>query len=120
MTKIDSMASELNKLLQEYAKETSETTKDCVNTVAKKTLSKVRNTSPKKTGKYKKSWRKTVVTENANALVVSIHNEKYSLVHLLEKGHQKRGGGRVAAIPHVAPAEQGAIEMLEKEIRSKI
>lgn len=41
--------------------------------------------------------------ENSTSLVIAIHDTKYSLVHLLEKGHQKRGGGRVAAIKHVEP-----------------
>lgn len=83
-------------------------------------MTKLKQNSPVRTGKYKKGWKKTVVKENATSLIVSIHDEKYSLVHLLEKGHQKRGGGRVAAIKHVEPAEQAAIEELEKEILAKL
>lgn len=118
--KIDNMATEINRLLQEYSKKCASDTKECVNSVAKKTVARLKQTSPVKTGKYKKGWKKTVIKENSSSLVVSIHDTKYSLVHLLEKGHQKRGGGRVAPIEHVAPAEEMAIAELKQEILSKL
>ena len=117
---IDDLADEISRLASEYGKHCAETTKECVNSVAKKTLQKIRENSPEKTGKYKKGWKKTVVEENASRLVVSIHDTKYSLVHLLEKGHQKRDGGRVNAIKHVEPAEQAAIAELEKELAERL
>lgn len=118
--RIDDLAAEINRLVENYGKQCTETTKECVNNVAKKTVSKLKQTSPVNTGKYKKGWKKTVVKENSTSLVIAIHDTKYSLVHLLEKGHQKRGGGRVAAIKHVEPAEQAAIAELEKEIMSRL
>lgn len=118
--RIDDLTAEINRLVEDYGKSCATTTKECVNNVAKRTVTKLKQNSPVRTGKYKKGWKKTVVKENATSLIVSIHDEKYSLVHLLEKGHQKRGGGRVAAIKHVEPAEQAAIEELEKEILAKL
>ncbi|MCQ4931437.1 HK97 gp10 family phage protein, partial [[Eubacterium] rectale] len=45
---------------------------------------------------------------------------RYQIAHLLEHGHAKRGGGRVAARPHIAPAEENGIQQLEEEIERGI
>jgi hypothetical protein len=48
--RIDDLAAEINRLVKDYGKQCAETTKECVNNVAKKTVSKLKQTSPVKTG----------------------------------------------------------------------
>lgn len=52
--------------------------------------------------------------------MVVYSKNRYQLAHLLEKGHAKRGGGRVAGRPHIAPAEQAGIEQLQSLIEKAL
>ena len=78
-------------------------------------------TAPKDTGKYAKSWAVKTQKETSNSLALVVHSKnRYQLAHLLEFGHAKRGGGRVAARPHITPAEEKAIDTLEREIEKAL
>ena len=56
----------------------------------------LRERSRKRTGAYAKGWQPDVVV-NQHGVTVVVHNKKKpGLAHLLEKGHAKAGGGRVA------------------------
>ena len=81
---------------------------------AKKDIS---SNAPKDTGAYAKSWAVKNTKETSNALELTVHSKnRYQIAHLLEKGHALRGGGRAPARPHIAPAEEAAIEELVSEI----
>ena len=84
--------------------------------VAKETVKELKSTSPKKTGGYAKGWaRKKVGTAQV------VHNStNYQLTHLLENGHANRDGGRTPGRPHIAPAEQKAIDEFEKRVEKVI
>lgn len=74
-----------------------------------------------KIGAYSKSWATKKVNENSHSLRMTVHSKnRYQLAHLLEHGHAKRGGGRVAARPHIAPAEENGEELLENFIRKAL
>jgi hypothetical protein len=50
-----------------------------------------------------------------------VHNKTdYQLTHLLEHGHAKRNGGRVAPKIHIRPNEEKAVKEFEKRIKGAI
>ena len=59
--------------------------------------------------------------ENSTSVEVVVYDKRYSLVHLLEKGHQLRKGGRtigeVKPMEHVAPVQEKSEIELEKGIK---
>ena len=114
---IDRMASAIMEGLQEYADFATDDLKKAVKKAGKSVKDEISQTAPRDTGKYAKSWAVKTVKETANSLDVVVHSKnRYQLAHLLEKGHAKRGGGRVAGRPHIAPAEQAGIEQLQSLI----
>lgn len=118
---IDEMASAIMDGLQEYADLATDDLKKAVKKAGKSVKDEIANTAPKDTGKYAKSWTVKTVKETSNTLDVVVHSKnRYQIAHLLEHGHAKRGGGRVAAIPHIAPAEEKAIEVLETEVEKAL
>jgi hypothetical protein len=102
--------------LEEYKNLSTDAMKEAVEKTAKNVKKEIQGKAPVRTGKYKKSWKVTKTDENAEKLVMTVHAGRYQLTHLLEHGHAKRGGGRVAAIPHIAPAEADGVKELEDEI----
>ena len=118
---IDQLASTVMKELQEYSKLTAQDTKAAVKKVAAATRKEVQSGAPVRTGKYQKSWSTKTLLESAVSLQMVVYSpSRYQLAHLLEFGHAKRGGGRVRAIPHIAPAEQNAERKLELELSRKL
>lgn len=111
---------ELGEILGEYVEQVGEKTDKILKAVARDTANDLKSSSPKDKGDYAKSWSvKTVKSGRLSSYVV--HNKKhYRLTHLLENGHAKRNGGRVAARVHIKPAEtkgiKEAIERLEAEL----
>ena len=116
--RVDQMADEIMKGLMEYAGLATDEMKAAVKDAGKYAKEEISATAPKDTGKYAKSWTSKVTAESAYGIQVTVHSpKKYQLAHLLEHGHAKRGGGRTAAQPHIAPAEEKAERKLEEDIK---
>ena len=118
---IDQMASVIMEGLQDYADLATDDLKAAVKKAGTTVRKQIQATAPSDTGKYAKSWSVKKTKETSNSLEVTVYSKnRYQLAHLLEFGHAKRGGGRVAGRAHIAPAEQAGIEELEKEIERSL
>lgn len=115
--KLDDLSKAVQEELDNYADEVGEAVDNAVLRVAKRCLATIQQNSPARSDAiYQKSWKITK-KQARSRLVAVIHNRKrWFLVHLLERGHQKSGGGRVPGEPHIAPAVEQAERELEAEI----
>lgn len=114
---IANMADEIMKGLMEYKDLATDDMKTAVKNAGKTVKKDIQENAPKRTGAYSKSWTVKTTKENSESLELTVYSpKKYQLAHLLENGHAKRGGGRVTAKPHIAPAEQLGVEQLKRDI----
>lgn len=113
---VDSLSKEIEKALKEYTEEVEIALDNTKKDLARQGIKELKAKSPVRTGKYAKSW-----TRKKRGKKIILHNKEYQLTHLLEKGHAKRGGGRVAARVHIAPVEkhlqQDAEQVFKKKLR---
>lgn len=114
---VENLSDAIMQELNDYAETTADNMKASVRKAARTVRAEIQEGAPAKTGAYRKSWSTKSTAETANKLEVTVYSRnRYQIAHLLEHGHAKRGGGRVAARPHIAPAEQSGIQQLEREI----
>ena len=81
--------------------------------VARKTA---RAKAPKKTGRYAKSLSYKVKRGGMKSSGEVGSKELPGLVHLLEKGHAKVGGGSVAGRPHMVDGFDAGVPAFQEEL----
>lgn len=115
--KLEELAKAISKALAEYSEEYAEAINKAAAEESKAAAKAIRSMSPKKTGEYSRGWtqKKTYAGRYENEHIV-YNQKKHQITHLLEHGHTKRGGGRVAAIPHIKQAELQAIENFKRKV----
>ena len=119
---IDQLTAEIAKGLADYSQEVVEKVNISSEKVGKAAVKQLKQTSPKRHGKYAKTW--TMKTEpevgQPHKRIVHVKAPHYRLTHLLEHGHAKRGGGRVEGKPHIRPAEEMVIQECVAEVEEAI
>ena len=122
---VDGLANAVVSALKEYENVTIDILEAAVDKTAKATVNQIKKNAStfKGKGKYAKSWTSKKQAQSKSGTyerVIYAKSPYYRLTHLLEKGHAKVNGGRVAGHAHIAPAEESAKEMLVSEIKSGI
>jgi len=119
---IDDLASEIAQALSVYSRSVVKQINISSEKVGKEAVKRLKQTSPKDSGDYAKSWR--MKTEPAlgqpDSRIIHVAKPHYRLTHLLEFGHAKANGGRVEARPHIKQAEQEVIDQFTKEVEEAI
>jgi bacteriophage HK97-gp10 putative tail-component len=116
VTDINNLANEIADAVRVYTKEVKEEIETAKQDVSKALVKDLKRDSPEKTGSYSKGWR--IKKEKRSN---KVHNKTdYQLTHLLEKGHAKKNGGRVAPRVHIAPNEEKMINEFRQRIRGAI
>ena len=126
--KIDQLATEIAARLQQYAAATDEVVQKAVDTVGEEGKATLRQTSPRRSGAYAKSWTfgKNQTKRNPHEYKRTIYAKAphYRLTHLLEYGHDIRRNGTVVgwspAKSHIAPVDQQVQQELEQRILAGI
>lgn len=121
MSSVDDLANLVMDGLREYSELADTAMKKAVRKTATSVRKEISENAPKDTGTYAKSWATKKVTENSHKLEMTVHSKnRYQIAHLLEKGHAKRNGGRVPGKPHIAPAEENGVDLLESLITKEL
>lgn len=117
----EQLASAVMEGLKEYADLAADDMKKAVRKAGTSVRKEIQQNAPSDTGTYAKSWAVKKEKETSDSLQLIVHSKnRYQLAHLLEHGHAKRGGGRVAGKPHIALAEENAVRQLEEEIERSL
>ena len=110
---------DITDILNEYSEDIQESIIKAAEDVAKDGANKLKQTSPKNTGKYARGWK--VQTKKGNGYIKSVvYNTNPGLTQMLEKPHIIRNQwgqwGTSKPIVHIKPVEQECISKYEKQV----
>ena len=115
--KPDGMADAIMEELSQYSKMAADDMKKAINEAGKTAKNEIEKNAPRRTGRYKRSWRIKKMKETSDSLEITVHSkDRYQIAHLLENGHAKRNGGRVMGTPHIKDAQETAEKQLMDDI----
>ena len=111
----------LGEILEQYADDVKGAVAAAVREAGGLAVKKLKETSPKRTGAYARSWKMSESYAGALWSAVTVFNNKrYMLTHLLEYGHANRNGGYTPPRPHIGIVRKETGDALEKITKERI
>lgn len=115
---------DIKDILEGYSEEIQESITEEAEKIAKSGADKLKQTSPKRTGKYAKGWKVKII-KGKGYINATIHNStNWQLTHLLEKPHviRNKNGSYGMSKPqvHIAPVEEECITEFERNVENII
>lgn len=126
MAKNDSISLQVDKILNDYTVEVKRAAMNAIDSTAKESVQRLRQTSPvgrgNNAGEYAKSWsiKREHDKQKGLATVIVRNKDHYQLTHLLEHGHALPQGGRTKAQPHIAPVNDWAANEVVRRIEGNL
>ncbi|MEL7608854.1 MAG: HK97 gp10 family phage protein [Bacillota bacterium] len=124
MTDINGLTDAIMDAMLEYTGEVEEAIPEIVDSTADVMVKEIRAAAPKRSGKYAKGWTARQLGERTRSkegyAKLVCNPKRYSIAHLVEYGHAKRNGGRVAGKPHIRPACDKLLPEFEKKIEEAV
>ena len=118
--KSDELDVVISSILNAYSDDVKDLIIESAKEVGEQGKEKLKKTSPRRTGNYRKGWR-VKTREGATFVHCTIHNAThYRLTHLLEKGHLNRDGSRTKPKIHIAPVEKYVQDEYIKRVENGI
>lgn len=116
---------ELEKIVSEYTEDVQEAIEEEIDKTAELMLKDIKTSTAwtdrtKGAKGYRKGFRIKKGGKFGYATRTIYNKNKPGLVHLLELGHAKKGGGRVSERPHLRPAYDKYAPQMEKNIEKII
>ena len=119
---------QIREIFDDYTVEVKRATNNAMDIVAKECVQRLKNTSPKRTGRgkhYANGWAVTRKRGLVGINQVEVYNKsKPQLTHLLENGHIVRNAkgtyGRARAFKHIEPTEEWAAAELPDRIEREL
>lgn len=119
---VDSLAADIQQILEEYESDVENLTREAVQEIGKKGVQALKSNSEVfgGTGKYKSGWASKVEETRMGAKATLYNSKVPGLPHLLEHGHAKRNGGRVNGTVHIKPVEDELEKAFAQALERKL